>query len=123
MIRLSESKPISYYDGKFLLLARPSNYIYQLDDQTLTKKYFIDFESLNYKEAEVSQGYRHILSLFQEGRRIGLLDHIYENKTLVCFTYASFARGSDVPVIFSKSTHECANFNEVLANSGFRKSN
>ncbi|MCX6226046.1 MAG: 6-bladed beta-propeller [Bacteroidia bacterium] len=118
LIRLSENKPISYYDGKFLLLARPYNYIYQLDEKNISKKYFIDFESFNYKEADVSQGRQHILSLFQEGRRIGLLDHIFENKTLVCFTYASFANGSDVPVIFSKSTHESANFNEVLADSG-----
>jgi hypothetical protein len=118
MIRLSESKPISYYDGKFLLLERPYNYIYQLDEKNISKKYFIDFGSFNYKEADVSKGYRHILSLFQESRRIGLPDHIFENQTLVYFTYASFANGAEVPVIFSKSTHESANFNEVLANSG-----
>ncbi len=118
MIKLSENKPISYFDGKFLLLARPFNCIYQLDDKTLSKKYFIDFESFNYKEADASQGYQHILSLFREGRRIGLLDHIFENQTLVFFTYASFANGAEVPIFFSKSTHESANFNEVLANSG-----
>ncbi len=121
MGHLYEFKPISCYDGKFLLLARPLSYIYQLDDGTLSKKYFIDFESFNYEEADVSEGYRHILSLFQEGRRMGLLDHIYENKTLVYFTYASFAKGAEVPVIFSKSTYESANFNEVLENSGLPK--
>jgi hypothetical protein len=121
MGHLYEFKPISYYDGKFLLLSRPLNYIYQLDDRTLSKKYFIDFESFNYLEADALQGYRHILSLFQEGRRIGLLDHIYENQTLVYFTYASFAKGADVPVIFSKSTHQSANFDEVLSNCGLPK--
>jgi hypothetical protein len=118
MIRLSENKPISCYDGEFLLSARPYNYIYQLDEKNISKKYLIDFESFNYEEADVSKGYQHILSLFREGRRIGLLDHIFENQTLVYFTYASFANGADIPVVFSKSTHESASFNEVIANSG-----
>jgi len=116
-----EKKPISYFNGKFLLLARPFNYIYQLDGKSLSEKYFIDFGSYNFTDADVSKGFEHILSLFRENRRMGLLDNLYENESLVCFSYASFANGSDVPVLFSKSTLETANFYEVLKNADLPK--
>jgi hypothetical protein len=52
---------------------------------------------------------------------MGLLDKIFENKKLVCFSYANFAEGSDIPVIFSKMTKQSANFYEVLKGEGLPK--
>ena len=115
--------PICSYDGRLLVTERPSNYIYQYDGMVLSKKYFVDFGNFSFKKEDISKGSMHMISLLESGRRFGLLDNIHENKSFISFIYGgSFDNKAIViPVIYSKKTHECANFHEVLKNSDLPK--
>jgi len=108
-------KPLSSYNHHVLLLSRPDNFIYTLNNNDIQQKYYVDFGEYTFTKEDISKGKFSLSGQIRNKERQGLLDNLYETRDFIVFSYCG-CTGIECVVYSKQNRISCSIHNILKAN-------